>query len=158
MDISWHQVASSFESDGSLRDVYVHSAEVSDWNAVLDLLRGEYAPLAFSRDGLAEPMPARVEDIFAQTADATIALDFEVAGIELACHFFTPTEIEFDLPPEQVNSSAQFQALLAFLRRLAATVRKPVILAQENAPDLPILTVDRAGQATLHEEPDAPAI
>jgi hypothetical protein len=82
-----------------------------------------------------------------------------VAGIAIACHFFTPDDIEFDLSPEQVDSAERFEALLAFLRVIASTLGKTVSLTPENLDGDPILTVDpRTNRVVYHAAPDAPAI
>jgi hypothetical protein len=157
MDASWQHVAADFEPDGSLRDIYVRSATLTDWDRTIVMLRRDYSPLTFTRDGEPFAPPQSASAIFSERDKASIALDFEVGGIELACHFFTQNEIEFDLPPEQVNSSERFSALQHFLRVLAATVGKIVVLSPESAPTLPILVVDPSGTAVFNPTPDAPA-
>jgi len=150
MNASWHNVAADFEPDGALRDIYVQNATLADWQIALDLIRRGYAPVTFTRDGVEGALPPSAADAFADRADAALSLKFEVGGIELACYFFTPTEIEFDLPPAQVNSEERFGALQDFLRALATTLRKPVVLSFESSPELAILTLDPAGRVTYH--------
>ena len=157
MDASWQQVASDFEPDGSLHDIYVQGATLADWDRVVALLHRDYSPLTFTRDGKSFPFPQTAAAIFNERENASIALDFDVGGIELACHFFTENEIEFDLPPEQVNSHQRFLALQDFLRELAATVGKTVVLAPESTPTAPILVVDPSGTVIFHPPSDAPA-
>ncbi len=159
MAISWAQVAHEFAHDGSLRDIYVHTTDLADWDSLLVLLRRKYGPLVFTRDGATVPLPPSAAEVFAQRPDASVALDFEVGGIQLACHFFTPAEIEFDLPPEQIDSPVRFEALQAFLRDVAVTIGKTATLTPESGAEMPILSVDPlTGQVAYHEEPDAPAI
>jgi len=158
MDTSWDRLAPDFRPDGSLRDIFVQNATLADWEATLQLILHDYAPATFTRDGELAGLPVSAADVFAERNSATLVLDFEVAGIELACHFFSPEEIEFDLPPEQVNSREKFAALQSFLRTLATTLTKLVVLSPESMPHLPILSVDSAGLMTYHPAFDTPAI
>lgn len=157
MNASWQRIAPDFKPDGSLRDIYVQNASLLDWDRTVAMLHRHYAPLTFTRDGEPFAPPDSAAAIFAERHDATIALDFEVHGIELACHFFTQDEIEFDLPPEQVNSPERFSALQHFLRLLATTVGKRVVLSPESAPTSPILIVDPSGIVNFTPPSDAPA-
>lgn len=157
MDASWKRVAPDFEPDGSLCDIYVRSATLVDWEVAFQLIRHNYAPVTFTRDGEPAALPASVADTFADRDRAAVTLDFEVAGIQLACHFFSSTEIEFDLSPEQVNSRERFAALQDFLRTLATTLGKIVILSPESMPQLPILSIDPAGLVAYHPPSDVPA-
>ena len=157
MDASWERVAPDFEPDGSLRDIYVRDTTLADWEVALQLILRAYAPATFTRDGEPAALPTSAADAFADRDRAAVALDFEVAGIEFACHFFSPTEIEFDLPPEQVNSRERFVALQGFLRTLAKVLDKNVVLSPESMPHLPILSVASTGLVSYHPPSDAPA-
>jgi hypothetical protein len=157
MDASWERVAPDFEPDGSLRDIYVQNATLADWEATFQLIRRDYAPATYTRDGEPAALPASAAEALAERDTATVALDFDVAGVEMACHFFSPKEIEFDLPPEQVNSRERFAAVQGFLRALATTLGKSVLLSPESMPHLPILSVDSVGLVSYHPPSDAPA-
>src|SRR5262245_17378518 len=157
MDASWDRVAPDFEPDGSLRDIYVQSATLADWDLTLQVILRDYAPATFTRDGELAAVPVSANDVFAERDSAALTLKFDVAGIELACHFFSPEEIEFDLLPKQVNSHERFAALQGFLRSLATTLGKTVILTPQSMAHLPILSVDSDGLVAYHPPTDAGA-
>jgi hypothetical protein len=63
----------------------------------------------------------------------------------VACHFFAPDEIEFDIQPREVNGPERLSAVAAFLRELASATRMPALLTMENMQTAVIL---RAHPAT----------
>ena len=65
MTVEWRDVAPDFAPDGSLRDVYVLETGLRGWDAVLALVRAEYAPLRFTVDGAPAPVPWCAADAFA---------------------------------------------------------------------------------------------
>ena len=137
--MDWQSVAPDFEPDGSLRDIYVLDADLSDWQRVLDILRESYS-LSYEVDGQASALPERVEEILNEWQEerAPVAR-FSLGGIDLACHFFSPEEIEFDFRPEEVTGPEQLETLIRFLRQLSEITGKAAIVAPENFPESPIL-------------------
>lgn len=136
---SWELVAQAFEPDGSLRDIYVEDTTLTDWERVIAQVRERYGPMRFTLDGEPAPLPAAVSDVFQLRTECAPRLSFSVGGIELATHFFDPTEIEFDLAPTQVDGPVRLEALVGFLRWLADLVEKPAILTDENEKGAVIL-------------------
>ena len=59
-------------------------------------------------------------------------LSFYVGPIQLACHFFSAVEIEFDFDPRQVSGETEIEQLDRFMRLLGDATGKQVILTQEN--------------------------
>jgi hypothetical protein len=159
MPLSWSRVAPDFVPDGSLRDVYVQGAELHDWDVALAYFRATYPPLAFTIDGETAPMPARAADAFAVRPGASPRLSFSAGGVNLACHFFTPEEIEMDLLPQHVDSPERLESVADLLRGLATVTGKAAVLTAENQPDAVILRADPATGKVVHEPPtDAAAI
>jgi hypothetical protein len=142
--VEWSGVAAAFEPDGALRDVYVHGATLADWQAVLDHVRTHYPPLDFSVGGDPAALPAAVAEIFPLWERAAPLLYFHVGGIGVACHFFTPDEVEFDLRPEEVTEQARLDALVDFVRGVGDATGKPVAVTIENWPEALILRYDPA--------------
>ena len=144
---TWKELADFFEPDGSLRDIYVKDTTQGDWNKVLRFIKERCQSIRFSVDGKPAPLPSGVGSVFVQRATSTPSLSFSVKGIEVACHFFTEAEIEFDIAPEQVNRPEQFSSLLEFMRELAKITGKSVTLTPESLDDSPVLRVDESGLA-----------
>ena len=151
--LDWVQVRQDFESDGSLRDIYVLETRTSDWQRLLDHLRSSGRALRFSVDGLEQPLPTSASAVLALRAQSSPVLNLDVQGIDLACHFFTDTEIEFDLLPQQVRDEATLSAVLGFMTEIGSLLGKTVILTPENWQKSPIFKYDPASQQTTYCPP-----
>lgn len=66
-------------------------------------------------------------------------LNFDVGSIDVACHFFETTQIEFDILPSQIACQSDLNELLGFLAFVGDVVRDVVILTPENRPSEPII-------------------
>ena len=156
--MDWRIVAEDLKPDGALRDIYVHHTTLADWQVALDHVRERYAPLAFTVDGDPADLPRPVADIFPIGDRAVASLSFDVGGIDVACHFFTEEQIEFDLRPEEVTGPERLAVLVSFLRELSTAVGKPAVLTMENVPDAVILRADPvSGTVVWVPPPDATA-
>ena len=137
-----------FRSDGfgSLRDDYVLNTDSRDWQLVLDHLRQSEVPLAFHVDGQPRPLPTDVQAIFRLRDAAVVGLAIDLTGVLVRCHFFTPSEIEFDFDPRDVVRPEQADRVLSFLQELADLLGKPVLLAPENHPETPLVRKEPVAQ------------
>ncbi|WP_371347574.1 hypothetical protein [Ancylobacter sp. IITR112] len=143
----WSEVAALFEPDGALRDIYVLDAGPDGWQAVLDSLRSLDPPPLFDIDGEPAVMPKRIEDVFAIWKRASPSLRWNAGEVAIHLHFFRSDDIEFDLDPADVCEPEDWQALARFMRGLAETAERPVILTPENKPDDILLFCRGAGAA-----------
>lgn len=135
-----------FAWDGSLIDIYVLDTTLGDWQCLLDFLLASPYDLRYSRDGAAEPLPDRVEAIFAQRSVANVSLSIDESQLSLNCHFFTSDEIEFDLDPRAIDGQPRLDRMLDFMRALGSTLGKEAILTPENFQEHPLCRFDpRAG-------------
>jgi hypothetical protein len=62
--------------------------------------------------------------------------------VSLACHFFDPSEIEFDLLPTDIQDARSLAPVLAFLELLAALTGRRACLTHENRADAIIVEVE----------------
>ena len=147
--LRWETVRDEFAFDGSWRDIYVLNTDMSLWQRMLDRLRADGYELAYSRDGDLVQLPTRAETIFGDNQCARL-LAVRFGGVQANCHFFTSDEIEFDIDPREVTSQPQLDALLQFLRDLAMSVGRQVILCPENTPDFVILHMSPEGTTGYH--------
>jgi hypothetical protein len=144
-----------FEADGSLRDIYVLDASLEDWRPVLGLLeQGPYEArlVRTGSQGMAQPLPRDPGSLF--TGEQQYLLRFTVGGVQLACHFFTPDEVEFDFLPNGV-SEASVRELLRFMARVGDLTGKRVVMTPENVREHPIYAYDPATQRMSWVEPQA---
>ena len=139
--ISWEAYKKDFEWDDSFRDIYVFKTTCDDWRSACEHLSQHYK-FEFQVDGIAQPFPASVEDVFAIRKQASPLLQFSAGNILVMCHFFTPDEIEFDIGARDITSQLDLDALLGFLRMVGDVVKKPVSLTPENVPECSVITYD----------------
>ena len=150
--IAWTNVKSDFEWDGSLRDIYVRSATLEDWRAVYRVLK-KSPDVELRFDGASSALPDDIGDVFAMRAKKSPTLSVKVGSATAVFHFFTEEEIECDIDPREVRSQADFDAVLAFLKRIGDSVGKPVLLTPENSPEAEILRYDPNFQEFKYASP-----
>ena len=127
------QAAAAFYVDGSLRDIYVHDVSVVDWEVVIATVRAHY-PSSFMQDDAERPFPPTVAALFDETRSSLARLTLNVGGVAIACHFFSPDQIEFDVLPDDVQEPSRVAATLDFLRLVARATGRPAELTDEGAP------------------------
>ncbi len=121
-----------FRGDGSLRDIVVENCDLGCWRTALAYFASHGTDPSFTVNGNSEPLPTDVERVFQYWPDSSPLLYFRVAGIGLACHFFSEDEIELDLVPNSVETDAQIAGVRAFLQGLADALGREVLLTSEN--------------------------
>ncbi|HTO68974.1 MAG TPA: hypothetical protein VMR31_03865 [Myxococcota bacterium] len=136
-----------FEPDGSLRDIYVFSTTIQDWQAVLDEVRRAGFRLKFEVDGVPAPVPIDVASTFDRSATRMLSID--VDGIVVNAHFFTQDEIELDIEPREVDSAKRFKSLRRFLALVGRSTKKPVVLTEESLPEEPLLRYEPDSDALV---------
>src|SRR4051795_4362919 len=94
MTLLWETVAADFEFEGSWRDVSVPDVSLCDWEATIAALRSSTFALTYLVGGAAAPMPERLSECFPPDRPGVLKVD--LGGPVLNCHFFSPSEIEFD--------------------------------------------------------------
>jgi hypothetical protein len=143
---SWPAVASLFEDDGALLDVYVFGTTWQDWDKAIAAVRTQGWPIGFSSTG--RPLPPHVREILASADEFSVCLSIQpVAGLLINTHFFTEDEIEFDLSPTEVRGQTELDAVCTFLRVVARAVDKPIVLTPEGLPSRHLLAYDPATDA-----------
>ena len=65
-------------------------------------------------------------------------------------HFFAEDEIECDLAPNEIESQADLDALLGFVRQLGDATHKKVAITPENVREQPFITYDPESKAFEH--------
>ena len=131
-----------FETDGSLRDIYVKDIDKSVWNALIASIReAEYIFKFFH--GQSE---LNLPDSFCaiknmQKTDPTTLKLWLPGNIQVNCHFFSDHQIELDVSPLEIHNEGSFKQLVSFLYWLAITTSSEVLLTHENSPSQVILSV-----------------
>lgn len=122
-----------FYIDGSLRDIYIFDTNEQDWQKLLAFLRTSAYSTEFLLAGEQQPLPERIEEVFALVHMYGGVLRIDEEHLALHCYFYRVKEIEFDLDPRAINSEQQISRLLDFIRTVGRLLNKAVVLTPENA-------------------------
>ena len=139
--LGWDQVGCEFYQDGSWRDIYVLGTSIEHWQLALDALRSSSFRTRYFRDRVESPLPPTAAEAFPEPGFADRLLSVDLRGPIANAHFFTETEIEFDLDPREVCSQRELDAVLEFMQLLASATGREAILAPENQQHIPIFRV-----------------
>ena len=139
--LEWDRVRGEFYRDGSWRDIYVLGTSMGHWQRALDALRSSSFRMRYFRDGVESPLPSNVAEAFPEPGHADRLLSVDLDGPIANAHFFTESEIEFDLDPSEVHGQRELEALVRFMRLLANATGCEVILTPENQEHVRILRV-----------------
>ncbi len=124
----------AFHKDGSLRDIYVQSVTIEDWERFLNFVRSGGFSLRYFRDQGVAPLPSSAAQIL-RDRSCTHNLVINLGKVEICCHFFAEDEIELDIDPREVTSDISKDRVLDFMARLGANLGRDVILTEENSPE-----------------------
>ena len=139
----WNEIKSEFETDGSLRDIYVENVQVELWNLFIEEVKNYKHRIEFSHGDNELALPNNFNAIKKlQETDPTTLRIWLPGDIQLNCHFFTEDEIELDVSPCDVQSEASYLQLLEFLKWLSSSTKKEVKLTHEGSKELIILGVE----------------
>lgn len=137
---SFADLASDFQPDGSLRDIYVLGTNDPAWRKFLSELKT--SAFRFEVRGFFGEMAALPNSYHEAVDDEgrRFLLKIKLPGATLNCHFFTIAEVELDLDPAEISQTT-FNEVVGFMRWLSLVVTRDVILTHENQPDRIILRV-----------------
>jgi hypothetical protein len=130
--VEWDDVRTDFEPDAALRDIYVNGASALVWDQALEfLLRAGTA--RYLIDDVDAPLPKTAVQALQAWPDQSPLLVVEGEGIEYACHFFDPEQIELDFWPEDIRGPEEFQALQRFVVGLGRATNRVVLVTYEGS-------------------------
>lgn len=143
---TWEVLADRFAdtvNEGSLRDVLILDAELSDWQALLDLLhdRRDWTT-SYTEDGEPSSLPGRAEVVLSRAETATCSFTVTPATLIINGYVFGPGRIEFDVAAEEVDSAGRFDELLDFVAALGQATRRRVTVSSEAQDDAPFLAYE----------------
>jgi hypothetical protein len=102
----------------------------------------DFPSVEFSADGVFQPPPAAVEQVFAIRSSAVPMLRFQVGRALVVFHFFSEEEIECDVAAHEISSQTDLDALLGFVRQLGDVTHKRVVITPENGREHPIISYE----------------
>ena len=152
--MKWEEYKIEFSHDGSLRDIYILDAEMSDWQHFIEFLKAGHYPVRFSLNGEQIDLPEKSAVIF-QKRDVIIPLlTIDVDGLTVNCHFFQDNEIEMDIDPREVTSELKAHILFEFMQKIAEAIGKPIRITPENLSNKVIFEYEpRTGVFRYQKDP-----
>ena len=136
--VEWDDVRTDFEPDATLRDIYVNGASALVWDQALEfLVRAGTA--RYLIDDVDAPLPKTAVQALQAWPDRSPLLVVEREGIEYACHFFNPEQIELDFWPEDIRGPEECQALQGFVLGLGRATNRVVLVTYEGSQAAEIL-------------------
>jgi hypothetical protein len=125
----FHDVAGLWESDGSLRDIYVQNTEAVHWDR-FDRLLSQYE-CSYTHDGVAAPFPGSHSVLGNREGShmLSILLDGPVA---ICCHFFIAEQLELDISPREVTGPVEHDEMLSFVANLSEALLQTSLLKTQS--------------------------
>jgi hypothetical protein len=133
--IPWDELRRAFSVDGGLRDIYVFDATVDVWQNALDWLLHLGASGAVRLEPQPEALPRDAGAILDMQGSGDPRLRIYAGGVQINCHFFDRTEIEFDIDPREIDGPARARIVTDFMQGLATATGRAVHLTDENSPE-----------------------
>jgi len=123
----WQEI---FEPDHkTLADIWVFDATPSDWRTLLDWACQEYRT-TYEEDGTPAALPS-LDSIWERQKAATQLFRIDIGGVDANAHFFSRSEIEIDVLPEEIDSPAKAILVFNLMSGIARVLKKEVVLAPE---------------------------
>ena len=138
--MKWDKCKDAFQTDGSLRDIYVLNTAIMDWVRLFDVCSMYDATLYCDGDPI--PMILDPATVFQRSSEHSYYLKVLVEGVALHCHFFTVEEIEIDVDPKEIKSQPDLDVVLDVMGSIGRGLAKPVILTEEAAQDFVWIAFD----------------
>ncbi|MEE4244829.1 MAG: hypothetical protein V2I33_05435 [Kangiellaceae bacterium] len=138
----WSDIRHEFETDGSLRDIYVEDINSSVWNEFIREVKRSGYKFEFSHGDAVKELPCDLNAIKSmQQTDPTTLYIWIADNIQLNCHFFVETEIELDVSPHDIQTESAYTQLVSFLEWLATVTKGEVKLTHEGMQEQVVLSV-----------------
>jgi hypothetical protein len=124
-----------------LCELHIPGTSSHDWQSIVDLIRHRHDWASeYLEDGEVTAMPDRVEDILGRNQIVATTLRTTTATLHINTNFFTPEDIEFDVPARELSTQARLDELFAFVNEIAHATGRSVFVTPEGAEDSPFLT------------------
>lgn len=133
----WSEVSQVFEEDGSLRDIIVHEASVSDWEKLISISQ-EFGKVSYKADGEDAVLPSAANLLSDKGRAHCVKID--LGGPVAITHFSDCEELELDLDPREIRSQADLDKVLNFCSKLSLELGRDVAITEESDPEATLLT------------------
>ena len=114
--MDWEFYRKAFESDDTLRDIYILNAGTIDWQNLIALFNQSSLNVKFFKGNKEIILtPNLIKDYFETNEDSDLHLTLNINGIQINSHIFSGDEIELYFDPRDITGEARFQKLFNFL-------------------------------------------
>lgn len=145
--VTWEKLKNTlYHEDGSLRDIYIRDTNTADWKRWIDCINTHY-PVDFYIAG--EKISNQIDfetavNFWQNPPQDLLSAIIYVEKIVVNVLFFSETEIEIDITPEEIKSLNDHENLVDFLKTVSQYVCKPVELTEENCqmPEEVLMVID----------------
>lgn len=126
---AWREI---FAPDaGTLLDLRVFGVSAEDYRALLAMVVSRFCA-RYMRDGVEGDVPT-YETILRDCGTVSVYVKSSVAGVQINLWFWSESELELDLLPDDVDSEPKANGILRFVSEVSRLLKKPVLLTGENA-------------------------
>ena len=143
----WESTKAEFVWEGSWRDICIPDVGVEEWGSAVKALVRTGMDGRFTINGTEAAMPEDIAQVFARPTDTAVLWSVTVTGVQLNCHFFGASEIEFDLDPREITGQPQLDGVLGFMRTLAGASGRTALMTPENMHEVPFIRVAASGKS-----------
>jgi hypothetical protein len=148
--MQWSQCKKSFEFDGSWRDIYVLKTNSIDWNRLLDALTNSKYEMKFWVDNERVQPIKTIQELLEIPTRSSPLMHIDISDVNIACHFFTDENIEFDIDPREVVNQENLDGILMFITFIGNLLQKQVVLTPENLENILLITFFPETQTITH--------
>jgi hypothetical protein len=125
-----------YYEDGSLRDIYVFGTDKEDWKAWGTLVNEKYRVEFYNGRTQQNEDKIDIEELLNYFIAPEDFKDVNKAHIKLGeitiiCQLHYISEMESDLDPKEVKTEEDHQAIMEYLKEVASTLKKKVIVTSE---------------------------
>ncbi|MDA8413163.1 MAG: hypothetical protein M0023_05170 [Desulfobacteraceae bacterium] len=143
---NWLQYKDEFVCDGSYRDIYVFNTNVAIWQQFLDFLKSNNIAHYFRGEEKVEQLNDLATFFKERAEHGSLILSIDINGVIFNCHFFTETEIDFDIDPKEITDETKAIGVFKFMETIGEALSLPVCMTPENTDETPIFEYTPVGR------------
>jgi len=141
MKRTWNDIKWIFESDGSLRDIYVQDISLKEWGILIEHINNNFSLTYSDKDKIDKEYVLKyLQDTSGEMESKQLTI--RLGKIKINCYFFHDKQIEFDIDPNEINTLNDFERIEDFMTSISEVLQEQVTLTGENAPEFPLFKVD----------------
>jgi hypothetical protein len=147
--LGWEATRDDWVDDGAFVIASNTDLAEDDWQRLLDAFHSSSWPLELHF--VEGPVPSKASELFRLAGEGTHRLVVSPSEeVDVDCYAYWtldtetphPTTIECNFAKAQIRGQRQLDAFCAFVQTLGSSIRKPVLIADEMAPERPWMRYD----------------